>query len=471
MSTETLSTLGAWEDRPKKKRGVDVTQAGLDAEDAFVWTRIDGRMTVTELCALTGIGDRKTVDVLEKLLQCGVIEVSEASGKRSLIRKRERTSAAHREALKYEPFFGVSPDLARWLNAHGALGFIPGQRTRGKGPQRFGRMSFDQELLKQIDWMTVERKKEILFLNQHREQIDHFEFLGIPATQDKQVLRRAFFEFSKRFHPDTVFRRDVGPFREPIEEVFKYGTRIYEWLNGSEQVRQRYFDALESRDKAIRKTELGARAGRDDEKRRQDKENRSQRRKALQSRLEQNANRRKTLTQDRALRLRQRKAEEFFNEGKKRLESESFAAAYNAFRLANQYDPANEIYESMLESAGEKMKLVKAEQVWKKGYLQESLSNFEEAMTLYLEACEIWPRHEYCAHIAELLLRFDENLHKAEDLGRKAVQAAPKNIGYRMLLGRIYERSKLASKARAEFERVLEIDSKHVEAKRALKAL
>ena len=30
-------------------------------------------------------------------------------------------------------------------------------------------------------------------------------------------------------------------------------------------------------------------------------------------------------------------------------------------------------------------------------------------------------RHEYCAHIAELLLRFDENLHKAEDLGRKAV--------------------------------------------------
>ena len=183
-------------------------------------------------------------------------------------------------------------------------------------------MTFDQTLLKEIDWMTVERKKEILFLNQHRERIDHFEFLGMPATQDKQALRKAFFEFSKRFHPDTVFRRDVGPFREPIEEVFKYGTRIYEWLNGSEQVRQRYVEALESRDKAIRTTELGARAGRDDEKRRQNKEGRSQRRAALQSRLEKNANRRKTLTQDRALRLRQRKAEEFFNEGKKRLEAE-----------------------------------------------------------------------------------------------------------------------------------------------------
>ena len=33
----------------------------------------------------------------KKLLQCGVIEVSEASGKRSLIRKRERLEKPHPE--------------------------------------------------------------------------------------------------------------------------------------------------------------------------------------------------------------------------------------------------------------------------------------------------------------------------------------------------------------------------------------
>ena len=46
----------------------------------------------------------------------------------------------------------------------------------------------------------------------------------------------------------------------------------------------------------------------------------------------------------------------------------------------------------MLEQAGAKMKIVKAEQVWKRGYLQESLGNFEEAMTSYLEACDIWAK-------------------------------------------------------------------------------
>ncbi|MGB0646315.1 MAG: hypothetical protein ACPGQS_04015, partial [Bradymonadia bacterium] len=372
---------------------------------------------------------------------------------------------------KYESFHGVSADLARWLNAQGPLGHIPGQRVRGKGANRYGGMSFDGELLKQVEWLTVERKKEILFLSSHISKIDHFEFLGIEPTTDRRELRNAFSDFSRKFHPDTVFRRDIGPFKEAIESIFKYGTQVYEWLSADETSRTRYAEALEQRDQTIRASHADERAAKVERERVEQKQARADRRTKLQERLDKNAERRKTRTRDRAIKQRTNKAAEFFEEGKKRLETDSFAAAYNAFRLANQYDPGNEIYQTMLEQAGAKMKIVKAEQVWKRGYLQESLGNFEEAMTSYLEACDIWPRHEYCSHIAELLLRFDENLHKAEDLGRKAVQAAPNNIGYRMLLGRIYERSRLSSKARAEFEKVLELDPKNTDAKRALKAL
>lgn len=472
LAGSAKQNLGAWEDLPQRVGSEDITQLSVDASDAFVLTRVDGRTTVAELCTLTSLGERKTLEALERLVASGLVSLLKGAGKRTQIElTRKKTRAPQKEKEKFEPFFGVPVELARWLNAQGELGFIPGQRTRGKDAMRFGGMSFDQARLKELDWMTVERKKEILFLDAHRAKIDHFEFLGMEPTQDKKVIRKAFFEFSRRFHPDTVFRRDVGSYRAPIEAVFKYGTQVYEWLNGDENARIRYTEALKARDAAIRKSRLDARADKDEQERADMKRGRSDRRARLQERLDKNAKRRKTLTRDRALKLRNKKAQEFFEEGKKRLESEAFAAAYNAFRLATQYDPANEVYQNLLEQAGSKMKLVKAEQVWKRGYLQESLGNFAEAMESYLEACEIWPRHEYCSHIAELLLRFDENLHKAEDLARKAVQAAPKNISYRMLLGRIYERAKLASKARAEFEKILELEPKHTEARRAIKAL
>ncbi len=472
MAGTAKTGLGAWEDMPRRLGTEDITRLSVDASDAFVLTRIDGRTSIADLCTVTGLGERKTLEALERLLGSDLISLVEHAGPRKLIKVRRKSERKKTASVPvYDAFYGVQADLARWLNAQGTLGFIPGKRTRGRGAQRFGGMSFDQELLKTVDWLTVEHKKEILFLDNHRGKIDHFEFLGLSPTTEKSVIRNAFSDFSRRFHPDTIFRKDVEHFAQPIENVFKYGTQIYEWLVSEQIARERYCDALKQRDSAIRKSQINARAERDDREREQEKKKRADRRSRLQDRLDKNSKRRQTQTRDRALRQRTQKAVEFFEEGRKRLENDSYAAAYNAFRLANQYDPANEVYKELLEQAGSKMKLVKAEQVWKRGYLQESLGNFAEAMDSYLEACEIWPRHEYCSHIAELLLRFDENLHKAEDLARKAVKAMPKNVDYRLLLGRIYERSKLASKARAEFEKVLELEPKHTEAKRALKSL
>ena len=248
-----------------------------------------------------------------------------------------------------------------------------GQRVRGKGVNRYGGMSFDGELLKQVEWLTVERKKEILFLSSHIAKIDHFEFLGIEPTSDRRALRNAFSDFSRKFHPDTVFRRDIGPFKEAIESIFKYGTQVYEWLSADETSRVRYVEALEQRDQTIRASHADKRAAKLARERAEQKQAGADRRSKLQERLDKNAERRKTRTRDRAIKQRTNKAAEFFEEGKKRLETDSFAAAYNAFRLANQYDPGKKSIE-YARASWCKMKIVKAEQVWKRGYLQESLA-------------------------------------------------------------------------------------------------
>ena len=270
------NSIGAWEDLPQRIGTEDITRLSVDASDAFVLTRVDGRTTVAELCTLTSLGERKTLEALERLLDNNLISMVKGVGDRTQIElTRKKSRKAPKSEEKFEPFFGVPVELARWLNAQGTLGFVPGQRTRGRDTQRFGGMSFDQSQLKEVDWMTVERKKEILFLDAHRGKIDHFEFLGIEATSDKKLIRKAFFEFSRRFHPDTVFRRDVGSYRGAIEAVFKYGTQIYEWLNGDENARTRYTEAIQSRDAEIRKSRVNARADKDDQERTDQKRGRA----------------------------------------------------------------------------------------------------------------------------------------------------------------------------------------------------
>ena len=129
------TNIGAWEDLPQRVGAEDITKLSVDASDAFVLTRVDGRTTVAELCTLTSLGERKTLEALERLLANNLISMVKGVGSRTqieLTRKKTRAPKAKQET--YEPFFGVPVELARWLNAQGTLGFVPGQRTRGVMP-------------------------------------------------------------------------------------------------------------------------------------------------------------------------------------------------------------------------------------------------------------------------------------------------------------------------------------------------
>jgi Tfp pilus assembly protein PilF len=56
-------------------------------------------------------------------------------------------------------------------------------------------------------------------------------------------------------------------------------------------------------------------------------------------------------------------------------------------------------------------------------------------------------------------------------LAVKAVEGDPRNVEFKLILGRIYQHAKLTKKATTVFERVLELDSRNEEAKQALKKL
>ena len=42
----------------------------------------------------------------------------------------------------------------------------------------------------------------------------------LPYDADKKQIRTAYFAFSRSFHPDTMFRKELGSFKPKMVSVF-----------------------------------------------------------------------------------------------------------------------------------------------------------------------------------------------------------------------------------------------------------
>jgi curved DNA-binding protein CbpA len=65
----------------------------------------------------------------------------------------------------------------------------------------------------------------------------------LPRNADKKEVRAAYFELSKLFHPDSLFGKELGPFKAKMEAVFKRLTEAYEVL-GRNARRKEYDEYL-----------------------------------------------------------------------------------------------------------------------------------------------------------------------------------------------------------------------------------
>ena len=472
MTDSTDSLLGAWEDTPRRNFEVDATSVNLDSRDAFVLTRVDGVSTTADLCTVTGLGERDTLKHLGQLVKQGLVIIDEASGSRRLIHLRERHKKDEPSERPDIPVFrGVETGLADWLRQFGPMGVVSGSPVRGTGSARFGNMKFDQDLLREADAFTVAFKKEILFLFSYLGQLDHYEFFGIEPTADRKILRKAFFEFSRRFHPDTVFRKEIGPYKYRVERIFRHGSDAYELLTSNATFREKYFEAVKARNEFCYREHAETRKNRKVARLGRMKIAAAGRKQQLKERLERNTNARSEVLKNRSVGARLDKAKQFYDEGMAHYENESYISATNALRLAANYDPKNEDYAAALALSEERMKQNQAEHQWKRGYVQESLGHIGEALQAYLEAAEVLPKPEYCAHIASLMLQYDQDLRKAVELISKAIKGDPRNVEYRLILARLYQHAKLNTKAMNAYERVLELDGANEEAKKAIKKL
>ncbi len=109
-----------------------------------------------------------------------------------------------------------------------------------------------KELDEEVD-LPRERRKQVLDLFYRLQDIDYYELLGVAQNADKKEIRAAYFALSKAFHPDSMFRKELGSFKAKMVAVFQASTEAYETL-GRKKTREEY-DAYLRSTRAVQQAE------------------------------------------------------------------------------------------------------------------------------------------------------------------------------------------------------------------------
>lgn len=205
---------------PQPVSGVDLRslQGNPSPEDFFILSRVDGAMTVGQLCLGSGLGRQKTLDCLDRLLEFGLIEIPGAQA--------GSPTKAGAQADGSE-----SQDLAREITS--------------RFPADFASYHFDPELMAQQVEIDDDFKQELLFIYEQLDQVDYYQLLGAARDAPRRELRRAYFQMSKRYHPDRFFRKLLGDFEPPMEAIFQRITTAYQTLSNRDK-RQQYDSSLQA---------------------------------------------------------------------------------------------------------------------------------------------------------------------------------------------------------------------------------
>jgi hypothetical protein len=192
--------LGRKDERPKLNPQADLAHAALTPVEGFVLSRVDGLTSYEDICQLTGLGVEATLDILRKLRADRLIlGPGEAAA---------RTPAAVPARGKTPP---GSPQVS--LLALHDDGSAIDARDMADGPD------LDSVL-----------KARILRLHRRLKTLKPHELLGVPAGAEASAVRKAYFAASKELHPDRHYGRDIGPFRDKLNDIFAHLTRAFEQL-------------------------------------------------------------------------------------------------------------------------------------------------------------------------------------------------------------------------------------------------
>jgi curved DNA-binding protein CbpA len=281
-------------------------------------------------------------------------------------------------------------------------------------------------------------------------ELDYYALLGLPRSADAAAVRDAFFQQSKRFHPDRFFRRNLGPYRELITEIYKRMVAAHDVLRDEEQ-RASYDQSLGPEPAAAPEAppappppSLRTRTG---------LRSRNHLLGGLQAQIA----------------LARQKAERRFEEAQAQRERGNFSEAAALLRMAMAFAPREQRYRRAFEELAPEANAQQARALRARAELMASQGQAAEAIELLLECSEREPTDAVLAdRVARLIVEHRGDLARALELARRALSLDKSSLEFRRTLARVLKASGDAKGARREYQRIWQADPLDAEAKREL---
>lgn len=337
------------------------------------------------------------------------------------------------------------------LRAKGAI--VPARVQRG---QQAPGVQSAAALQEEVD-LSEEKKREILDLEMAIETKNHFELLGVAPGANAKQVREAFYELSRKFHPDKFFKKNIGSYRARLEHVFRKLSAAHETLT-DEAKRNAYLRAHpQLLDTEPVKSQPRSHSTKETPKE-HDAEDHAR------------ATERKARLAKHPYFAKGQRLKELIARAKEHLAAADWGRAFTDLHMAHQLDEHNEEAKTLLAEVRVKHDAHRAENELQRGLELCEQGNESAALAAFKTAANIDQHHAKAAYMVAKLM-WDKSHDSKESLAfaQRAVENDAKNPDYHLLVAKIMDHSGMKAMAKKHYDEALKLNPRHGEAKKQVK--
>lgn len=290
--------------------------------------------------------------------------------------------------------------------------------------------------------LEPERRREISLLHAQLETLSHYDLLGVPPRADARAVKDAYFERSKRFHPDRFFGKRLGRLKPKVEAIFRAITKASDVL--SDPAQRKAYDAarVEATTSSEERAILEARA----------------------------AERRARLVKRSPYLQRLGTASEFERRARQLLQQEKWAQASADFAAAAALDPANKELPQLAADAKRRAELAQAEELVSQADLLHAQGNERDALEKLARAGALATKSvKVLRRVVPALLDGGRDPNECKELAQRWTEAAPTDADAFASLGRALLTIGDEKAGKRALEKALSLDSKQPYARSVLR--